>query len=96
MQFYMIAINNANYTYYLVLSSRARRKRILKGLNDIVGPNLRRDNVSMLSKLSEGFYKEVQMSKECASHKDAAGAEVHKIIAEYIHDVSSTFEAIRE
>jgi hypothetical protein len=55
MQFYMIAINNANYTYYLVLSSRARRKRILEGLNDIVGPNLRRDNVSMLDKLSEIF-----------------------------------------
>jgi len=49
----MMAINNANYTYYLVLSSRARRKRILEGLNDIVGPNLRRDNVSMLDKLSE-------------------------------------------
>ena len=58
MQFYMIAINNSNYTYYLVLSSREGRKRILESLNDIVGPNLRRDNVSMLDKLSEIFYRE--------------------------------------
>jgi hypothetical protein len=77
-------------------NSREDRKRMLKDLNQMVGPYLKTYNVSMLSKLSEGFYKEVQMSKECASHKDAAGAELHKIIAEYIHDVSSTFEAIRE
>ena len=96
MQFYMIAINNANYTYYSVLSSRARRKKILEGLNDIVGPNLRRDNVSMLDKLSEIFYREVESSKECACHNDPTGAEVHKLMAECLHDMSSTFEAIRE
>ena len=69
---------------------------MLKYLNQMVGPNLKRDNVSMLSKLSEDFYKEVQLAKECAGRNDPAGAEVHRIIAEYIHEVSLTFEAIKE
>jgi hypothetical protein len=50
----------------------------------------------MLSKLSEDFYEEVQLAKECVGRNDAAGAEVHRIIAEYIHEVSLTFEAIKE
>lgn len=69
---------------------------MLKDLNRILGPNLRRDNVGMLSKLSEDFYKEVQLAKECVGCNDAAGAEVHRIIAEYIHEVLLTFEAIKE
>lgn len=69
---------------------------MLKDLNQMVGPNLKRDSVSMLSKLSEDFYKEVLLAKECVSRNDAAGAEVHRIIAEYIHEVSLTFEAIKE
>jgi hypothetical protein len=77
-------------------STKDRRRRMLKDLNQIVGPNLQRDNVGMLSKLSEDFYKEVQLAKECVGRNDAAGAEVHRIIAEYIHEVSLTFEAIKE
>lgn len=69
---------------------------MLEDLNQMVGPNLKRDNVSMLSELSEDFYKEVQLAKECVGHNDAAGAEVHRILAEYIHEVSLTFEAIKE
>lgn len=76
--------------------SKRERRRILNDLNEIVGPNLERDNISMLIKLSEDFYKEVQLSKECIARKDAAGAEVHRIIAEYINEVSLTFEAIKE
>lgn len=72
------------------------RKRILKDLNKIVGTNLKRDNIGMLNKLSEDFYKEVRLAKECAAHNDAAGAEVHRLVAEYLHDTSSTFEAIKE
>ena len=72
------------------------REIILKDLNKIVGSNLKRDNVSMLNKLSEDFYREVQLAKECAGRNDAAGAEVHRLIAEYLHETSSTFEAIRE
>lgn len=76
--------------------STKERRRILNDLNEIVGPNLKRDNFSMLIKLSEDFYKEVQLAKECIGRKDAAGAEVHRIIAEYINEVSLTFEAIKE
>ena len=72
------------------------RKRILKDLNKIVGTNLKRDNIGMLNKLSEDFYKEVQLAKECAARNDAAEAEVHRLMAECLHDMSSTFEAIRE
>jgi hypothetical protein len=50
----------------------------------------------MLSKLSEGFYREVQLARECADRRDAAGVEVHRWIAEYLHETSSTFEAIKE
>jgi hypothetical protein len=72
------------------------RKRILKDLNKIVGTNLKRENIGMLNKLSEDFYKEVQLAKECFDDDDAAGAEIHRIIAEYLHEVSLTFEAIKE
>jgi hypothetical protein len=71
------------------------RKRILKDLNKLVGPNLKRDNIGMLNRLSRNFYREVQLAKECAAHNDVAGAEVHRLIAEYLHDMSSTFEAIK-
>jgi hypothetical protein len=77
-------------------SSTKKREGILKDLNELVGANLSRDNVGMLSKLSEGFYREVKRAKECASHRDAAGAEVHRLVAEYLHETSMTFEAIRE
>jgi hypothetical protein len=76
--------------------STKKRERILKVLNELVGANLKRDNVSMLSKLSEGFYREVQLARECADRRDAAGVEVHRWIAEYLHETSSTFEAIKE
>ena len=76
--------------------STNERKRILKDLNKLVGSNLKRDSVSMLNKLSEGFYNEVELAKECADHNDDAGAEVHRIIAEYLHEVSLTFETIKK
>jgi hypothetical protein len=79
-----------------MLESTNERKRILKDLNKLVGSNLKRDSVSMLNKLSEDFYNEVELSKECAGHNDFAGAEVHRIIAEYLHEVSLTFEAIKK
>jgi hypothetical protein len=80
----------------MMSDSTNERKRILKDLNKLVGSNLNRDNVSMLNKLSEDFYNEVELAKKCAGHKDAAGAEVHRIIAEYLHEVSLTFEAIKK
>jgi hypothetical protein len=73
-----------------------KRKRILKDLNKIVGTNLKRDNVGMLNKLSEDFYTDVHLAKECAANNDAAGAEVHRLVAEYLHDTCSTFEVIKE
>jgi hypothetical protein len=76
--------------------STNERKRILKDLNKLIGSNLKRDSVSMLNKLSEDFYNEVELAKECAGHNDAAGAEVHRIIAEYLHEMSLTFEAIKK
>lgn len=80
----------------MMLDSTNERKRILKDLNKLVGLNLKRDSVSMLNKLSEDFYNEVELAKECAGHNDPAGAEVHRIIAEYLHEVSLTFEAIKK
>jgi hypothetical protein len=77
-------------------SSTVKRGRILKDLNELVGANLKRDNVSMLSKKLEDFYREVQLVKECAGRRDAAGAEVHRLIAEYLHEISSTYEAIKK
>jgi len=53
-----------------------------------VGANLQKDSVSVLTKLSEDFYREVQLTKECACRNDPTGAGVHRLMAECLHDMS--------